>query len=267
MLEHFRRAKQAEIAALAALSAEGKMPRPFAGSRPPFAATLKAKTPLAVIAEYKRASPSRGDINLAATPEQAALAYAAAGAGALSVLTEQEYFKGDIGFLERMTEPGLPLLRKDFILHPLQVDHTAAGPASALLLIVRMLDDPTLRALLRRCRELKLEAVVEVFDKADLQRAHAAEACIIQVNNRDLDTLRVNLDVSCRLAAFKRNGEFWITASGISCREELMGLLNHGFDAALVGSSLMESAKPEHELATLLRGESSSCRLKRKSDV
>jgi len=267
MLERFRHAKKAEIAALAALSAKGRMPPPFAGSRPSFTASLKTRVPLAVIAEYKRASPSKGDINLTATPEQAARAYAEAGAGALSVLTEREYFKGDIGFLERMTAPGLPLLRKDFILHPFQVDQTAAGPASAVLLIVRMLDDHMLRTLLFRCRELDLEAVVEVCDGDDLQRAHAAEASIIQVNNRDLDTLRVDLDISRRLAACKRNGEFWITASGISCREDLTGLLNLGFDAVLVGSFLMEGGDPGQGLATLLRGASPLSTQKRKSDV
>ena len=267
MLERFRRAKRAEIAALAALAAKGAMPRPFAGSRPSFTASLKTKAPLAVIAEYKRASPSKGDINLAVTPEQAAQAYAAAGAGALSVLTEREYFKGDIRFLERMAEPGLPLLRKDFILHPLQADQTAASPASAILLIVRMLDDPMLRALLFRCRELGLEAVVEVCDGGDLQRAHAADASIIQVDNRNLDTLRVNLEASRRLVGYKRNGEFWITASGISCREDLTGLLNLGFDAALAGSSLMKGGDPGQGLAVLLRGASPFSHQKRKSDV
>jgi indole-3-glycerol phosphate synthase len=267
MLERFRRAKTAEIAALTALFAKEALPPPFAGSRPSFTASLKTKAPLAVIAEYKRASPSKGDINLVATPEQAARTYAAAGAGALSVLTEREYFKGDIRFLERMAAPGLPLLRKDFILHPLQVDQTAASPASALLLIVRMLDDPMLRTLLLRCRELGLEAVVEVCDGEDLQRAHAAQASIIQVNNRDLDTLRVDLDLSRRLAACKRSGEFWITASGISCREDLTGLLNLGFDAALVGSSLMEGTDPGQGLTALLRGESPLSKQKRKSDV
>jgi len=118
-----------------------------------------------------------------------------------------------------------------------------------------MLDDPMLRELLCRCRELGLEAVVEVCDKEDLRRAHAAQASIIQVNNRDLDTLRMDLDVSRQLAAFKGNGEFWITASGISCREGLTGLLSFGFDAALVGSSLMENDDPGQGLAALLRGE------------
>ena len=255
MLEGFRRAQKAEIAALEALAARGAMPLPFAGPRPPFVASLKNKAPLAIIAEYKRASPSKGDINLDATPEQAAKAYAAAGAGALSVLTERAYFKGDLGFLERMTAPGLPLLRKDFILHPLQVDQTAAGPASAILLIVRMVDDAVLKSLLLRCREAGLEAVVEVCDSHELRRAQEVEASIIQVNNRDLDTRRVDMDVSRRLVAHKRKGEFWITASGINSREVLTELLSRGFDAALIGTALMAGGDPGRELAALLRGE------------
>jgi len=155
-----------------------------------------------------------------------------------------------------MAGPGLPLLRKDFILHPLQVDQTAATPASAMLIIVRMLDDPMLRAVLSRCRDVGLEAVVEVCDEDDLRRARAADASIIQVNNRDLAGMRVDLGVSRRLAAGRRSGEFWITASGISCREELTGLLQLGFDAALVGSALMGGDDPGQALALLLREES-----------
>ncbi len=255
MLERFRKAKAAEIAALQECAARGAMPRPFAGERPSFTGSLKAKAPPAVIAEYKRASPSRGDINLGLEPEQAAAAYAKAGAGALSVLTEREYFKGNTAYLERMTGPGLPLLRKDFILHPVQVDRTAAGPASAVLLIARMLDDAMLRALLFRCLDLGLTPVTEVFDEKDLRRARSAGAPVIQVNSRDLDTLAVDLALSRRLAAFKQEGEFWIAASGINTRDELLELLDLGYDAALIGSSLMRGGDPGRELAALLQGE------------
>ena len=252
MLEQFRQAKKAEIATLMALAAKGAMPRPFSGPRPCFTAMLRAKGFPAVIAEYKRASPSKGEINLSFSPEEAARAYAHAGAGALSVLTEQEYFKGDVAYLARMTEPGLPLLRKDFVLHPLQVDQTAASPASAVLLIVRMLDDPTLRALVFRCLDLGLEAVVEVCGEKDLWRARRIGASCILVNNRDLQTLRVDLATSRSLAAFKDRGEFWITASGITRHEELTDLLSFRFDAALIGSSLMGGVNPGQELAALL---------------
>lgn len=253
MLERFRLAKAAEVAALAKLAAKGAMPPSFTGSRPSFTGSLRAKAPLAIIAEYKRASPSKGDINLAASPAQVAAAYAKAGAGAISVLTEQDYFKGDMAYLSCMTGPNLPLLRKDFILHPLQVDQTAASPASAMLLIVRMLDDSMLRALLFRCLDLGIEPVTEVFDETDLRRAKNVGARIIQVNNRDLDTLAVDMSLSLRLSAHKCKEEFWITASGIATHSELVALLGMGFDAALVGSSLMQGADPGQGLTALLQ--------------
>ena len=255
MLERFRNAKAKEIAALTKLADQGGMPRPFAGPRPPFAAGLKAAGFPPVIAEYKRASPSMGDINLEAAPEAVALSYARAGAGAVSVLTEEDYFKGSLDFLGRMTGPGLPLLRKDFILHPLQVAQTAATPASAFLLIARMLDDAMLSVLLREGEAYGLEAVTEVFSEEDLERARAASASIIQVNNRDLDTLKTNPAVSQRLITRKRSHEFWITASGINSHEQLASLLNLGFDAALVGTSLMRGDDPGQGLAGLLRGD------------
>ena len=256
MLERFRHAKSVEIADLELLAACGAMPPPLLGPRPPFVETLKARRspPLPIIAEYKRASPSEGDINPHAGPEETAAAYAEAGAGALSVLTESRYFKGDIAYLERMAGPGLPLLRKDFIFHPLQVEHSAATPASAVLLIARMLADADLRELMRLCLDFGLTPVTEVFDEPDLKRARAAGASVIQVNNRDLESLRVDAGVSQRLVGGKADGEFWITASGICGHEELVAAAALGFDAALIGSSLMRCGKPGEALAALLRG-------------
>lgn len=253
MLERFRKAKAAEAAALEKLLAAGRMPAPCALPRPSFTGSLKTAGRAPLIAEYKRASPSRGELNMRTSPEEAAAAYAEAGAGAMSVLTEETYFKGDLSFLERAAGPGLPLLRKDFIIHPLQVDQTAGTPASAMLLIVRMLDEPGLRGLLERSRSFGLEAVVEVFDTADLSVARKAGAEIIQVNNRDLDRLMVDLKVSERLIRKKHGGEFWISASGIDTPEQLESLLASGFDAALVGSSLMRGGDPGQALRALLR--------------
>ncbi|MCL1889487.1 MAG: indole-3-glycerol-phosphate synthase [Desulfovibrionaceae bacterium] len=253
MLERFRLAKAPEIAALEKLAAADKMPLPLSSTRPPFIESLKARSsPLAVIAEYKRASPSEGDINLGLTPEEAAAAYAKAGAGAMSVLTESEYFKGDIAYLGRMVAPGLPLLRKDFIFHPLQVDASAATPASAVLIIVRLLSDASLRDLLRRCENFALTPVVEVFNEQDLKRARDAGARVIQVNSRDLESMRVDPAVFPRLAAGKSSGEFWISASGIRERGDLVAATALGFDAALVGTALMRSASPGAALAALL---------------
>ncbi|MDR2800126.1 MAG: indole-3-glycerol-phosphate synthase [Desulfovibrio sp.] len=255
MLERFRKAKAAEVLALQALAARGALPPPRAGSRPSLRAALESGPYPAVIAEYKRASPSRGDISLALEPEAVASAYAGAGAGALSVLTEEVYFKGKTEYLERMAAPGLPLLRKDFIIHPLQIAQTAASAASALLLVARMLDEKELGRLLRCCQEAGLEPVTEIFDADDLRRARAAGAALIQVNNRDLSRLVVDFSASRRLITRKKPGEFWITASGIERREELDRLLALGFDAALVGSSLMSGGDPGGALAALLKGE------------
>lgn len=254
MLKQFRKAKAAEIAALESLAATGRMPALYASPRPSFKESLLSAEKYPLIAEYKRASPSRGELNMRTTPEEAAAAYAEAGSGAISVLTEKRYFKGDISFLDRAAGPGLPLLRKDFITHPLQVDQTAGTPASAILLIVRMLNEAGLRELLERGRSFGLEAVVEIFDTADLALARKAGAEIIQVNNRDLVRLAVDLGVSNQLIQEKRGDEFWITASGIDSPEQLESLLASGFDAALVGSSLMQGGNPGQTLRTLLRG-------------
>lgn len=251
MLEKFRAAQATAIKRLKDLEAAERLPLPYAGPRPPFSDALLAAGPGAVIAEYKRASPSAGDINLGLSPEAVAAMYAGAGAAAISVLTEETYFKGSIDYLEPMSRAGLPLLRKDFLLHPLQIAETAATKASALLLIVRMLTDAELAEMLRLTYDGGLEAVVEVFDEADLQRAEAAGARIIQVNSRDLDTLTTDLAVARRMAARKRPGRIWIAASGIRTRTEVLEMATLGYDAVLVGTSLMGGADPGAALATL----------------
>ena len=256
MLSKFKAAKALEIKTLQHLAQTGKMPLPHQGRRLSFTDSLKAEAGPAIIAEYKRASPSQGHINLAASPRETALAYAINGARAISVLTEKRYFKGNIKYLEQMAGAGLPLLRKDFIFHPLQMAHSAATPAAAVLLIVRMLEDGLYHNLLALAAQYGLQAVSEVFDKHDLKRAQASGAGIIQVNNRDLDTLRVDEAVSLNLITHKKDNEFWITASGIATRGQLLGLLDAGFDAALIGSSLMENQNPGAFLGALLAGES-----------
>lgn len=253
MLERFRAAKQPEIQALQALELEGRMPAPFAGARPSFSRALQGAS-LAVIAEYKRASPSKGVINKTLGPEDVARAYSEGGAAALSVLTEERHFQGELAFLERMAPVGLPLLRKDFILHPAQVVQTAATPASALLLIVRMLEDTLLAELLAQSAGFGLEAVVEAFDGHDLERAKQAGAQIIQINNRDLDTLRTDLAVSEKLVQHKDAGELWISASGIERPQDLQHMQDMGYDAVLVGTSLMASTAPGHALRELRKG-------------
>lgn len=254
MLEKFRQAQTPRIQRLISLEDEGLMPAPFAGERPDFLRALWDNSPGAVIAEYKRASPSHGVINAALSPEEAARTFAGAGAAALSVLTEEAHFQGSLEFLDRMAPSGLPLLRKDFLLHPVQVIETAATKASALLLIARMCPREDLREMLGLAAAFELAAVVEVFDEADLEKAQALEPDIIQVNNRDLDTLSCGLEVAERLAKHKPDGQIWIAASGIAAPEDLTRMVQAGYDAVLVGASLMRHADPGAALRTLAGG-------------
>ncbi|MGE4299155.1 MAG: indole-3-glycerol-phosphate synthase [Desulfovibrionaceae bacterium] len=258
MLDKFHTAKQAEIEQLRALMRADALPAVFGGFKPSFSYMLRRADPIAVIAEYKRASPSRGDINTTLTPEEVAAAYKAGGASAISVLTEETYFKGNLNYLERMTTPGLPLLRKDFIFNPLQITLTAATPASALLLIVRMIgNDDALANLIAMTRDMGMEAVVEIFNRDDLRRARNAGAAIIQVNNRDLDTLVTDMTISAELAKERRPGELWICASGITVHADLPRAKEQGYDAVLVGTSLMQDGDPQGALRQLLTAEES----------
>jgi indole-3-glycerol phosphate synthase len=254
MLEKFRQAKAQEVAELVRLRESGHAFTAWSESRPGFGAALVASGSSGIIAEYKRASPSKGDINLGVTPRQACAGYQEAGACALSILTESVYFKGGLDYLTEVAPLGLPLLRKDFIIHPLQVEATTATPASAILLIVRMFaEQDDLAYLHSLCIALGLEPVVEVFDERDLDRAKELGSRIIQVNNRDLDTLDTDLNRGLDLVRRKEEGEIWIGASGISTPAQIAGLRAAGFDALLIGTALMQNADPGQGLASLTR--------------
>ena len=268
-LERFIEAKQAELRELERLMqdeasfAPGGPLCPWAGSRPSFRAALERGgrngTPLAVIAEFKKASPSRGVICEALEVEDVARQYAEGGASAVSILTEEKYFKGDIRYLPRASGavPEVPLLRKDFLFHPAQVAATLAAPASAMLLIVRLTPDAgQLRDLREQAEAGGVEAVVEVFDEADLRLARESGARIIQVNARDLATLKVDREACLQLIRKcpPREGELWIAASGMSCRADLEAAADAGYHAALVGSALMEDGTPGESLRRMLAG-------------
>lgn len=254
MLNRFREAKAREIAQLRELAERGAMPRPWYGHRPSFSARLRGRGPGALIAEYKRASPSMGDINTTLLPRDAASLFEENGAAAMSVLTEEAFFKGDFAFLGACAGHGLPLLRKDFLFDPLQVDATASSPASALLLIVRMFSDvDTLAAMIERAKALELETVVEIFDEQDLASARRAGAGIIQVNARDLDTLEVDRGNIERLAARREAGEVWIAASGVSEPSQVRSAVALGYDAVLVGTAIMADSDPGSVVQSLAR--------------
>ena len=267
-LERFHQAKQAEVAALRLAAERGSLPALLTAPRPDVAAALRTparRAPLAVVAEYKRASPSRGVIREDLDVEEVVRQYAAAGASALSILTEETYFHGRPDFLSRAAAPGLypatplPLLRKDFIFDPLQVRATAATPASALLLIVRLTPEATvLRRLREEAESFGMHAVVEVFDAADLRLARESGARIIQVNARDLQTFAVDRAACLALAEAcpPENHEIWMAASGISEPEHLVLAASAGYRAALVGTALMEHVRPGAALAALLGNKS-----------
>ncbi|MCF8106063.1 MAG: indole-3-glycerol-phosphate synthase [Desulfohalobiaceae bacterium] len=253
MLNRFKVAKQAEIEKLKEQHRAGTLPEIFPGRRPSLAKALSPPGQVAIIAEYKPASPSRGVINPDVSPAELAAVFKRGKAGAVSVLTEERYFQSSLACLGEMQAAGLPLLRKDFILDPLQVRQTAATPASALLLIVRLLKEQpeVLAGLYLESAKLGLEAVVEVFDRQDLELARRIGAGIIQVNNRDLNALEVDLETSRELIRQKHKDELWISASGISQGEQVREMAGLGFNACLVGTSLMAGRDPLGKLQEL----------------
>lgn len=208
---------------------------------------------MALIAEVKRASPSRGAI-ADLDPVAAAAAYVAGGAAAISVLTEPRHFAGERAHLRAVAaQVAAPVLRKDFVVHPAQLDEARADGASAALLIGAVLG-PALPDYLAYAHALGLDALVEVHDEAELDAALAAGADLIGVNNRDLRTLDVDLGTAPRLIARgrrERDGVLWVAESGYGSAAQLRPLLGVA-DAALVGSSLAASADLEAATRALL---------------
>jgi indole-3-glycerol phosphate synthase len=214
---------------------------------------------LRVIAELKRASPSRGVLCGEYTPRELARSYESAGAAALSVLTEQDFFGGSLDDLQAARGAvRLPVLRKDFVLDPYQVYESVAVGTDALLLIVAALADENLRGLLALCDRLGIAALVEVHTEAEVDRALATGAQIIGVNNRDLRTLEVNLETSFRLRSKIPSRCRAVSESGIRTPEDLRRLADAEFDAVLIGERFMKEADPGKALADLLRGFSES---------
>jgi indole-3-glycerol phosphate synthase len=219
-----------------------------------FAAAL-ATGPLRVIAELKRASPSRGVLREDFRLDEIARSYEAAGASALSVLTEERFFLGSLADLEAARAAvRLPVLRKDFIITDYQIYESVAAGADALLLIVAALSDEDLRSFLALCRDLRIAPLVEVHDEIELERAVQAGATILGVNNRDLKTLEVDLATSFRLRAGIPAGCIAVSESGIKTPEDLRRIAEAGFDAVLIGERFMTAADPGAALRQILDG-------------
>lgn len=217
-----------------------------------FAAALSRES-LNVIAELKKASPSRGLIRADFDPVGLAKGLEAAGAAALSVLTEEEFFQGDLKYMrDARAAIGLPVLRKDFIIDPWQVWEARAANADSFLLIVAALSDACLAELLALGRELGMEPLVEVHTRQELTRALAVGARIIGVNNRDLRTLEVRVEMSYELIAAIPDQCIAVCESGLRSHEDLTRLRAAGFDAFLIGEHLMLQPDPAAALRVLL---------------
>jgi indole-3-glycerol phosphate synthase len=209
---------------------------------------------VSLIAEVKRASPSRGALNPGLNAVELAKTYARSGAAAISVLTEASYFMGSRQDLEvvRNAIPHLPVLRKDFILEPYQLFESRAWGADALLLILAVLEDDTLKELIAISHKLGMHCLLEVHNEAELERALQCDAQLIGINNRNLDTLEVDLNVSLRLRPLIPPGRLVVSESGIKGRAEMAKLREWGVDAVLVGAALVTAADVPAKIKELL---------------
>jgi len=255
ILDRIVRAKRAQVER----DKERMSPRrviELATSAPPprdFAAALRREGRVNVIAEIKKASPSRGDIQARADVGGVAEGYARAGAVALSVLTESRFFLGsgeDLGTAKRAVD--IPVLRKDFVLEEYQVYESRVMGADSLLLIARILSLKELSTLIGVARSLHMEPLVEVHDDEEVRRAVDGGGTIIGVNNRDLATLGVSIDTSLRIRPLLPESAVRVSESGIESRHDIDRLRSAGFHAFLIGERLMREADPGGALRGLL---------------
>lgn len=244
--------KRAEIEALRNRSAQLERAAAEAGPLRDFAAALRAGPTVSLIAECKRRSPGAGAIRPGVDPAALTASYQAAGARALSVLTDRDYFGGslaDLAAARAATE--LPILRKDFTLHPLQVLEARAAGADAVLLIVRILDDASLRELSVLAASLGMAVLVEAHDEAEVNRAVETGARIVGINNRDLATFTTALDTTLRLIERVPADVTVVSESGIRTSADVEVLAAAGADAILVGETLLRAPDPGAEARRL----------------
>jgi indole-3-glycerol phosphate synthase len=216
-----------------------------------FAAALTVQPGVSLIAEVKRASPSKGLIAREWDPEQIGETYARNGAAAISCLTDGRFFQGDLAYLtgikERLRAIGkpVPVLRKDFIYHEYQVYEARMAGADALLLIVAALGDNDLRRLLQLTQSLGMQALVEVHDEPEVARALKAGANVIGVNNRNLRTFAVDIETTARLRALIPAGPVLVSESGIRTADDVRHMVQMGCDAILVGETFCKLPQAE----------------------
>ncbi len=230
------------------LGAERHQPRGFRRNLAKY-----AKSGVAIIAELKKASPSKGLIRADFPVAELARELESAGAAALSVLTDERYFQGSLQNLQLASQAtGLPCLRKDFIVDEFQLLEARANRADAVLLIVAALSGTELANLSRGATQLDLDVLCEVHDASELQRALDAGCDLIGVNNRNLHTFQIDLNTSFELAELIPKNVVKVAESGIETGDDIARLRQAGYDAFLVGESLMRAASPDDALRGLL---------------
>ena len=253
ILDRIVQVKRDEVAATAQrraeLVAEAKDAAPARG----FRAALSRPDRVRLLAEVKRRSPSAGEIRPGADPAEVARAYERAGAAAVSVLTDRQFFGGGLDALRAVRAAvSLPLIRKDFVIDPVQVWEARAGGADAILLIARILDDGALRDLHGLAVELGMDVLVEAHDEAEVERSLAAGATLLGVNNRDLDNFTTDLGLCVRLASIVPADVVYVAESGIRTADDVDRLGAAGVDAVLVGESLMRQPDLQAAAAALV---------------
>lgn len=254
--------KLAQIIATKHLEVEALLPRAanlraaalqrndFRGFR---AALDRGPDRLGVIAEIKKASPSVGLIDPDFDPIRQAGRYIDGGASCLSILTDEKYFQGSLGYLSKVSEfSPIPLLRKDFTIHEIQIHEAIIAGADAILLIVAALDDNLLRRLYDEAKSFQLDVLVEVHDLPEMERALDLGADLIGINNRNLKTFEVDLATTEILAEEVPADVLLVSESGIKTYEDATRALDAGANAVLIGETLMRAADPSREIEAYL---------------
>ncbi|MBU0683380.1 MAG: indole-3-glycerol phosphate synthase TrpC [Candidatus Omnitrophota bacterium] len=222
--------------------------------RSTFKKNISRKGHINLIAEVKKSSPSKGIIRANFDPAKIALAYQAAGAGAISVLTDERFFDGKLEYLKMIKERvTVPVLRKDFIIDEYQIYESAVSGADAILLIAHILTQEELKRYLDITKSLGMETLVEVHNEEEVNKALAVAAPIIGINNRDLRTFNVDISITQRLVRLIPDTKTIVSESGISSYEEIMFLKSMGVNAVLIGETFMRAENIGEKVRELMR--------------
>ncbi|MCF6158495.1 MAG: indole-3-glycerol phosphate synthase TrpC [wastewater metagenome] len=219
----------------------------------PFGQALRSDTNICIIAEVKKASPSSGIIRENFNPVEIARIYEASGAAAISVLTDERFFRGSLSYLTGIKESvKVPVLRKDFIIDAYQIYEARSAGADAILLIAALLSHDEIRDFLGLAKGLGMDCLVEVHTETELKKVLQTDARIIGINNRDLTTFTTDLETTFRLRPMISDEKIVVSESGITERSEIVMLFENGVDAVLVGETLMKSNDISAKLSELL---------------